>query len=1155
MSLKPKIRLSTGDQRLDALICGPGSNYKLGKGQGLEVYNDQPITVLIKGCSGAGKSTLAGQMAAEYAKKYGCLVPYFALEEYTDAIAVRTAEMNGLDLAYTGGNNELQLLPADGSRDYAKPPVIVSSRLLNRLDDLEREKLREYWRERGGIVVTSIKGLKEMRFGEDDISGLLYSRVLSPFPIEINLKYSSTLNGKKLSRELIEALESSGIAISSDSRVLVEEEGNRWRITDGNNTYIIRKDENVLAIHALAGQVRTEAALQNDLKHLLSQMDRFISRARASYKGWFPGAEDNDEDGKDRIPLSQGLFVIDSLNILEAESKGSEPLARFSIRAMLRNLVQARNNNALVVFEIEDDKTAQTTEEYVSDVVFELGFYESGSGERYFQLVKTRNHNIDAACYPMEIVSGQGVKVWPPLEAILYEESFVEADTKEVKYLGFGIRGLDRQLRHHYLRPKEKSGRGVHAGSLTFVVGPEACRKTYLALAFLGESLRPKEKNIKEKSIYIDLREAEDALRGLASRMWTHYDVAEADVKSYFDHCYKQLPFLPKMPARAFGYIHDFLKDCSRARCARSCDKPLRRVVINDLSVLSSVYSDEEVMSLVRILKQVCAKNGIAALVIQTVADPFNLPPKVFNLADNIILCIKAKESGLEGHVAVQVRRYQGGAGRGNILELFYNRHNGSVAVKPGVFDQAGEIEQGEIGVGHARLYYYSGETSAQKKYARSIARRLAASIVETPLPSAEEYVGRSLTMFLFGPRESYECEDMLAALSSEPPFTRIRFTEVVMFDEPWSLLLKDQLLDLYPLVKWPKWQDDWLQNDDQKIFMNLRDEKSGDPSRIVRGIPYYLNFSCLCYRRDYLRQVRDKLNSDLKALVTENGDLKSRATWADILEIARQAAKHRETSEIKNNTFPLALDLFSPETWACLLLVFCGNELWKSKNGIISVERLIEVIWEKAPLIGELMYGMKDIHFNGPVGNTDSENGTSPRNWVVSCCWNTTRLAWEKYLAREKGAYYPTSLIGYCPIPSASKGGTIKDGAVLSGTWYLGILAHSQNPIRGGGIIRNLVSEQNQESIYQNAVGLPPMPDYRRRDISGKGMSEIVSRTHSRCDIENYLKISPMLSNLAQDIYRSSQRTKKKSQAAKEAKRYAGIYIPRIRITAAKKD
>ncbi|MGQ9610601.1 MAG: transcription termination/antitermination protein NusG [bacterium] len=73
----------------------------------------------------------------------------------------------------------------------------------------------------------------------------LYHVVLST-----GLEFIDDLNNGKIPESLIQKFKESGIPISENPSVLVQENGNRWLLSDNKQNYIIRKDGETLNVYA-----------------------------------------------------------------------------------------------------------------------------------------------------------------------------------------------------------------------------------------------------------------------------------------------------------------------------------------------------------------------------------------------------------------------------------------------------------------------------------------------------------------------------------------------------------------------------------------------------------------------------------------------------------------------------------------------------------------------------------------------------------------------------------------------------------------------------------------------------------------------------------------------------------------------------------------
>ena len=1070
----------TGDEELDLLIgrantlgdsaCGTHPSGDQLPERGFAFHPGRPTSVLIAGGPGCGKSILAGQIAYSYARDYpGSLVLYVTMEEYT----------------WTVGDRIRFFAPRGEHACQPEVHTAAQLQLLERVSPSHAayQKAMSGLRDRGGIFMLSA-------------------------------------NAPALASKL--------------DRYFTRQEGDPQCDTATDTRCRTAPDER---IDEICANIR---ALDGILKVLSEKVPA--------------------RDGSHNL----NLLVLDSLNGFTGPTDALTSGLRTDLRIVFDQLNEIHKYNAVFTFE---ESAPGAIEEFLADAVLRLRSTHGEIPRRSLSLLKVRDQPSSPVSHDFQIVPGHGIRVTRDVDTLFPAGGAVDALPEAPREgLRFGLPNLDNQLSVGLFGSvHDRSGEvsGLRPGSCTLIAGGPGCRKTHLALTFIHQALELRYASSKapladtpqresdgpggEFGVYVALQDPESTLRRAERMARSCLDAASVEVQ--LGPTEGQVP-LADDAGPCFLLVPDLPQHVSElAHSIRLRIEGIRRVVggpsrlaINDLSALFAAYGERDTIQLVRAVRRMCSRYRIALLLVHTTT---SLDDRVVALATNVIQCEQVGERGRRGHIAVRVRKYEGGAGHGVIQEILVDPETYRIDVQPGVFKDAVELEGGRIGVGRVRVYHYYGENERQNELFDWMQRALS---VRAGDERATEGEARAPELVKFGPHygeeeEWPEASDFIRGMLWDVPAARSHLTEVIMFDEPWIERLRGRLHDLRLFVADPG--DNWVQRRRANAFdpgkrrtnqpgysqaprltafvegqhlpptgvpgdveaSQPSPDESGSP---LYGIPYIIDFSCLCYRRDLIKACYTAA-SDLfrgsesvwEKVTPETGIISDEADWRDILTIGRAVSAVAES-----NPQPLFIDAFSNESICSFFLELLSKYVFSSgishrphialcntfENGTFAQ------MAEEVKTWAELASSDARVNFVTPPRR-------HPPEFVFARTWQKTAM--ELLWRANEGGNGAVEL-GFAAIPPLK--GTIAEGISLSGNWFLGLMSHSQNPARGAGIIRRMTSRESQQAVFSLKAGFPSYHWYWQEWAYPTQQIEVYTKARSRCEIiSHHLHVEPL--------------------------------------------
>ena len=289
-------------------------------------------------------------------------------------------------------------------------------------------------------------------------------------------------------------------------------------------------------------------------------------------------------------------LVIDSISAIESLFTHAAEIRSFLHNVLLHSL-KKMNVTSIIISDLPYGATiiGLGIEEFIFDGVITLEQkLERGLPRRRLVIRKLRGKSIPTSHYDFNIGVG-GIKLIPPLifplEGTLGDEMF-----------STGVKELDEML-----------GGGLRKGSTTIVVGPSGSGKTMLAVSFIVDGL---EKG--EKCLYISYEESSSQIMFYLRKFNIEEDKMR-NLKIISRAAIQQTPY------ETYNHERKEIEEY----------KP-HRIVLDGLTALKRIYSEEDFSSITRSLVSLCKKEGLTFLM-TLIGDPFKEKLEISTIADNII--------------------------------------------------------------------------------------------------------------------------------------------------------------------------------------------------------------------------------------------------------------------------------------------------------------------------------------------------------------------------------------------------------------------------------------------------------------------------------------------------------------------------------------
>ncbi|MFC1715058.1 ATPase domain-containing protein [Candidatus Poribacteria bacterium] len=782
-----------------------------------------------------------------------------------------------------------------------------------------------------------------------------------------------------------------------------------------------------------------------------------------------------------KSPKAANLVIIDSLNALRGD------IPSRTLLSMFLSLVKLEGYNS--IFVLEDDRDSQV-EEFLVDVVMELGFSEGDPIPRFLKVCKARDHDI----IPVEndmIIDQNGIRVYPDVESLLKPPHFAlipEAlDADGMPNCFFDISGLDREL--HPPLVGGRAERGIKRGSTTLLMGQEGTGKAYLSLNFLKAGFY-----MGEQVLYISLGTARSSVLDIAKSVYG----LDPAIR------YKKLPERVMPPTEFIDRVYQAVFVEEENTYAGVPKGRISRVAIDDLGILSLSYTREELIRVIRTLVGVFKKANITAIITYSTSDI--LDRSDFDMVvDNVIT---TSYIGQGRHPSICVRRFGGAMVQSKLQELRYDPDNKEFLVYPGVFEGLIELPDGKVSPGKLKIYYYAGETSALG----DLANELSASIGDTFLGAEDEkpIFDRFGQPSMGRTGRAFSRKALLKGLLSHPSFSGTTDTRIVMFDEPWAPALREKLMEIREI---DESYARLFEKGDKQVFLGsqypiLPPVTYGDGVDGIFGVPFYANFSHLCYRRDLIKHYYAG-SQIIKDHFSANGEIKGEQalTWDAISRICGHVVELEKSSQKSISKKPEDLLEFYFGLDEASLASFFLELVWPI---IFQKPDAYDLQIKNLPnLAPDMVRWLKIVQdwWNKLSGMDTIEDGdliSGKSDFVFGRLWYACSAPIEHERSIE---------LGYCRIPS------LRDhqaDTCISGNWYFGILKGSANPHRALKIIRQMTNKSTNNDIFHTKAALPTHRFYWDKELGTEFIPEkiieLFKDAKSRCQIVNFHRIPSVL-------------------------------------------
>lgn len=767
------------------------------------------------------------------------------------------------------------------------------------------------------------------------------------------------------------------------------------------------------------------------------------------------------------------LVIIDSLNALRGHILPRQLLS------ILLSVIKLDGYNSIFVLEEERDSQI---EEYLVDVVIELGFSsEDDPIPRFLKICKARDHDIAPVENDM-VIDQEGVRIYPNIRSLLKapHSDSIPKTCDEVSNCLFGIHGLDEQLRP----PLVPGGgeKGIKRGTTTLLIGHEGTGKSYLSLYFLKEGI---ESN-REQVLYINAGPIRSSVRDVVSSV---SGLADIKLEGLPDRSMKPSEFIDRVYQVIFAE-----------------NRGISRVAIDDLSVLLLSYSQDELREIIRTLAGIFKRANTSAIITYSTSDvsghsDFNM------IVDNIITTSRIEQQeGLEKpYIGICVRRLGGATVQPRLQELRYDPDRRELSVYSGIFEDLIELPDGQVSLGKLKIHYYSGETPAL----RDFGREFEASISGTFLGRNEEK-----PVFEYFGEETKGVEDrrirlafsrnaLLRGLLFHPSFSGTTDTRIVMFDEPWGPALRERLVKIREI------DESYLDLlKDTQVFLEhpyplLSPVIDGNGIDSIFGVPFYVNFSHLCYRKDLIKHYYSS-SPIAKRYFNSDGELVEELTWEAISQICGNLVNLEKNSEPQNRIFKdprksleFYFDSDEPSMASFFLELIWPIIFKEPSNSDLRIKNL--------PSLASDMVKWLKIAQNW-VNRLREVDIKDEFDFVFGRLWRAV----SAFIERDRSIEF-----GYCSIPPLRD--HQQPGTCMSGNWYLGVSKGSANPYRALKTIKQMTDESTNNDIFHTKAALPTHRFYWNEESVNaefvpKGIIELYKEARSRCQIVNFHRIPAVL-------------------------------------------
>lgn len=796
---------------------------------------------------------------------------------------------------------------------------------------------------------------------------------------------------------------------------------------------------------------------------------------------WFP-FEQTMEDlpqqlfaVKKSIPNSHApyMMVVDSFNALISLSEtSSSDIPRQSLLSLLQMI---RDKGFCSVFIFEKGSGDFEIEEYLVDVVIELGFSEDEKRQRYVRLLKARDHNCSPATHVMDISVGVGIQVYPNIKTASQAlEGPIELIGTNKK---FGITGLDDDFKN------SQGETGLKPGSSTLLVGEPGTMNLPLGLSFLKNS-SPDDKIM---------------LMALEGEEFTINYIGRQILADKFEKAYKKKDCHVDV---RYTSSSEFINDISvKIHRKDESDGHIDRLVLADLRMLFK-YHQEETDEIIAYLLNLFYIHGITSVFVYTVSDIEEiLNSSIADLFENIVVTqFFEVETSEQRYLGAHMSKYNSISVNRPLRELTYDFDSEPTKVKAerGVFRNLVEMQPGKVGFGNLTVRYYDNETHELNEfwnYMKSSTTELFPGEI-----GAEKL---EFKPFSFIPTEDVPGRDaMLESITMGPTQARHTISEMLMFDEFWaeSLIKRERLVPINEIDH--EFQIDRYLNKEKYPAM-LSPVLKGN---LLYGIPLYGNCSLLVYNKGMLRKYQRQLHEKIPKIMRETGDAKGELKWEDIFYII-DIIRDEEPKLVG-----MYLDAFSGECASGFLVeLLWGMDIINEKQRKILPENFLSI-----PVLRNLeRWNEMYTDFAPKAHAREKLTVENIPNFIFSRMWYTRFVSLK--------AQRPELDLGVTRIPCLGEG--TESAVSLSGNWYIGVLVGSVNEGWAAKLAKWLTSYRANDKIARKSIALPTYHTFWENRLVDREIADIYCNVKQRSLISNYVHIRPALEDACRKVILTGQR------------------------------
>jgi len=788
-----------------------------------------------------------------------------------------------------------------------------------------------------------------------------------------------------------------------------------------------------------------------------------------------------------RPTAAPNLLVVDSLNaFLDQSTPSGRDLPRRIISSLLCTPT-VKDFFSVLVFEPGE---GVQIEEYMVDVLIELGVASEPEGQRYVRVVKARDHDCSIATHDMEIKRKIGVHVFPKIS--LAKSPLSVGSAPHGRYpptVRLDVSGLDEDLT---ASPGRRQG--LTTGSGTLVLAQPETYSRLLGLRFLRAGIEQG-----EKVCFVAFEGDEIAISRYGEAVFG---------KKHFEDAFVSIPVLHRTLSQVASLVTGQI-------CERCSGEGLKRVLIGDLRTLAEHHPGafaEAIGYLLLLLRQ----HAATTLAVFTTSDPLShLGEPLADLFENIVITRYLRsESAGKRYLTIQLRKFDGMTVQRPLRNLQIQVDDLSVRAPLGAVRNMVETPAGQLSFGKVLVTHYRGETRALDALWNDIQAWAEESFVAgDDVPKFRSFSFRKPDKKRGG-KETVEekpeatPESVLESVATGLVEPRGLVSEIVTMDEFWLqwLTSKSRLMPVKEAD--PEFEvERYLPLSDYPLLK----QASGD--NVLFGIPFYANLSVLAYDKALLKACASRAN--LPDLVNSATGLIARPlSWRSIFRLSREVEEAKKSIQVPkgagSRVVAFYYDTHSDECLNCFFLELLWSAgFFDHDQGTLSPTAMAD---NKA---ATLLARWQEQFRSASSAKLESGEAQKMPRFLFARMWYTRIL---EYIAD-----YPWMDLGFTTIPPLSE--EDGPGVCMTGNWYLGIVRGAANPRLAAKMAEWMTSYRINAQLSRDGIALPTYADCWNADQVPIEIQSLYRDAKQRTTIRNYVWVKPALAAAARRLFLSGKK------------------------------